>query len=69
MTHIDTKGCMFDQCTNKRDIVIGMATGKICNMCRESLQHKLPNDEAIIAIQQVLDYVRISILQKLPATT
>lgn len=69
MTHIDTKGCMFDQCTNKHDIIIGMATGKICDICRESLQYKLPDDEAIIAIQQMLDYVRISIAQKLSSTT
>lgn len=65
MTHPDTKGCMFDQCTNKRDIVVGMASGKMCDICRENLQQKMPNDEAIIAVQKMLDYVRLSIAEKL----
>lgn len=65
MTHLDTRGCMFDQCTNKRDIVIGMTTGEICDICRESLQHKLPNAEPIIAVQQMLDYVKAFIAEEL----
>lgn len=65
MTHPDTKGCMFDQCTNKQDIVVGMASGKICDICREKLQQKMPNDEAIIAVQKMLDYVSHSIAEEL----
>lgn len=65
MTHLDTKGCMFDQCTNKRDIVIGMATGEICDICRESLQHKLSNTKPIIAVQKMLDYVKTFIAEEL----
>ena len=65
MTHIDTKGCMFDQCTNKRDIIIGMAAGKICDICKENLRQKLPDNEAIFAVQKMLEYVRISITKEL----
>ena len=65
MTHLDTKGCMFDQCTNKRDIIIGMAAGKICDICKENLRQKLPDNEAIFAVQKMLEYVRISITKEL----
>lgn len=65
MTHPDTRGCMFDQCNNQRDIVIGMATGEICDICRESLQHKLPNAKPIIAVQKMLDYVKTFVAEQL----
>ena len=65
MTHLDTTGCMFDQCTDKRDIIIGMAAGKICDICKENLRQKLPDNEAIFAVQKMLDYVRISITKEL----
>jgi hypothetical protein len=68
MTHPNATGCMFDQCTKKHDIVVGMATGKICDMCRASLQRRMTDDQAIIAVQQMLDYVRISIAQNLQVT-
>ena len=68
MTHKDARGCMFDQCTVKRDIVRGMAAGMICDDCKRHLQNRLPNKDALIAVQQMLNYIKISIAEILPAT-
>ena len=68
-THNDAKGCMFDQCSNKRDIVRGMATGMICDDCMEHLQNRLSDKDILIAVQQMLDYVKTSIAELLPIIT
>lgn len=66
MTHLDTRGCMFDQCMNKCDIVVGMKKGLICNDCKSILSHKLSDLDALYAVQKMLDCVKESIANELP---
>ena len=67
MTHKDAIGCVFDQCTNQRDIIHGMAAGMICDNCKEYLQNKLTDKNILTAVQQILDYVKTSLVEILPA--
>lgn len=66
MMHKETVGCMFDKCETKEHIIAGMAIGRICARCRAILSTKELNQEALQAVENMLDYVRNLISVKVP---
>ena len=64
MVHFDANGCIFDMCQHKNDIKIGMIAGSICPVCRSTLQRYGVREEAIVAIEHILQYVRSEAIGK-----
>jgi len=55
--HDTSRGCVFDKKMNKKDLVISLETGHICQECREQLTQRLSREE-YLAIQQMLEVMR-----------
>lgn len=57
--HETTVGCMFDFCGIKSEIRNGMRVGAICPKCRGILSQFGNHQEALSAIEKMLDHVRL----------
>lgn len=57
--HETTVGCMFDFCCTKSEIRNGMRVGAICPKCRGILSQFGNHQEALSAIEKILDHVRL----------
>lgn len=57
--HETTVGCMFDFCGIKSEIRNGMRVGAICPKCRGILSQFGNHQEALSAIEKILDHVRL----------
>ena len=64
MIHDDAAGCMFDFCTDKKDIHLGMIAGNICPQCRAVLLQYGINEKAIYSVERMLCYVRSEAIGK-----
>lgn len=64
--HKETVGCMFDFCGKKLDIRNGMRVGAICPSCRGILIQFGNHQEALNAIEKILDYVRLISIGRSP---
>lgn len=64
MVHDDPKGCMFDLCTYKSDIKLGMISGSICPQCRAVLVTYGISEKAINAVEKMLWHVRAEAIGK-----
>lgn len=58
LVHDRSQGCMFDFCMLKTDIKLGMVAGTICPSCKSALIRYGAEEEAIDAIEKILNYVR-----------
>ena len=45
--HTDTRGCIFDHCGNKKDIIIKYSKPKLCMECRNKIAGELVNNDFI----------------------
>jgi hypothetical protein len=52
--HYDTRGCLFDFCEDKRDIVIKMYTGSVCADCKARLLYYGVGDAYLASAQKIL---------------
>ena len=52
--HYDTRGCLFDFCQDKKDIVIKLHSGSICADCKARLIYYGISDEDIVSSQKIL---------------
>lgn len=64
MVHNNSIGCLFDFCRNKHDIKIGMMSGVICPKCESILLRHGINKNAIKAVNNILNDVRLETLGK-----
>ncbi len=64
--HNNSEGCMFDFCAIKTDIRYGMRVGAICPTCKGILLQYGVNNDAICAIEKILDYVRLTSIGRAP---
>ena len=64
MVHQKAKGCVFDFCSNKPEIKIGMTAGTICPDCRSLMHQYGVEDGALNAIERVLHFVRLETIGK-----
>jgi len=55
--HYDTRGCLFDFCGDKKDIVIKLHSGSICSECKARLIYYGVADEEISSTQKVLWHI------------
>lgn len=58
MVHDKAEGCMFDFCYNKTDIKLGMIAGYICPQCQGVLNRYGIQENALDAIERILQYIR-----------
>ena len=58
MVHQTPIGCIFDFCGVKTDIKIGMIAGNICSQCKAKLKTYGISEDAIISIENILEYIR-----------
>ena len=56
--HYNAEGCLFDMCTRKADIKLGMVSAAICPVCRGTLLRYGTDERAIEAVERILWYVR-----------
>ncbi|KJR43055.1 hypothetical protein MCHI_001073 [Candidatus Magnetoovum chiemensis] len=52
--HNDTRGCLFDFCGNKNDIVVKLHSGSICADCRARLLYYGVTDYEVMSSQRIL---------------
>ncbi len=64
--HKETVGCMFDFCGIKSEIRNGMRVGAICPNCRGILAQFGNHQEALSAIEKILDHVRLISIGRSP---
>lgn len=64
MLHLSTAGCMFDFCSQKEDIKLGMVAGIICPECKNTLLRLGIKKDALKAIERILSYVRSEAIGK-----
>ena len=64
MVHKGTRGCIFDMCNTKSEIKMGMATGAVCSECSQKLMIYGIEKKALMAIENILSYVRLATLGK-----
>lgn len=67
--HETTVGCMFDFCGIKSEIRNGMRVGAICPNCRGILAQFGNHQEALSAIEKILDHVRLISIGRSPQIT
>lgn len=58
IVHEPSRGCMFDFCSEKHDIKLGMVSGIICPECKATLIRYGIKVSAIEAVEKILEYVR-----------
>jgi len=64
LVHDYAEGCMFDLCTNKEEIKLGMMSGVICPKCRSTLIRYGVDQKAIDAVEKMIAYVRSEAIGK-----
>lgn len=64
MVHDRAEGCLFDFCSNKSDIKLGMVAGTICPQCRSILLKYGMEERALNAIECILLHVRSEAIGK-----
>lgn len=64
--HETTVGCMFDFCGLKTEIRNGMRVGAICPNCRGILAQFGNHQDALSAIEKILDHVRLISIGRSP---
>ena len=67
--HETTVGCMLDFCEIKSEIRNGMRVGAICPNCRGILAQFGNHQEALSAIEKILDHVRLISIGRSPQIT
>jgi hypothetical protein len=64
IVHEPPQGCMYDMCTNKPDIKLGMVAGSLCPRCKATLFQFGTSTVAIEAVERLLEYVRSEAIGK-----
>lgn len=64
IVHFQAQGCMFDFCQDKNEIKLGMVSGSICPTCRSTLRTYGVSEEALVAIERILNCVRLEAIGK-----
>ena len=64
MVHDRAEGCMFDFCYHKPDIKLGMIAGNICPQCQGILNRYGIQQNAVDAIERILQYIRSEAIGK-----
>jgi hypothetical protein len=64
IVHNNPQGCILDMCENKLDIKLGMVAGSLCPQCKGSLLRFGITNEAITAIEELLEFVRSEAIGK-----
>lgn len=59
MLHEETKGCVFDLCEKKEDLILGMISGIICPECKERLKKYGLNEKVFLALSKILEDIRL----------
>ncbi|MFY7943968.1 MAG: hypothetical protein ACOVNZ_05275 [Crocinitomicaceae bacterium] len=62
--HKETLGCVMDYCENKKEIIIKMRTGDLCDQCIQRLIDRDVNYNIIQQLLETLDGIRKSLLFK-----
>lgn len=52
--HYETLGCLFDFCSDKKDIVVKLHSGSICADCKARLMYYGLTDSELVSAQKVL---------------
>ncbi|MBC2746875.1 MAG: hypothetical protein HF975_07695 [ANME-2 cluster archaeon] len=52
--HYDTLGCLFDFCSDKKDIVVKLHSGSICADCKARLMYYGLTESELVSAQKVL---------------
>lgn len=52
--HYETRGCLFDFCENKRDIVVKLHSGSICADCKARLMYYGVSEEMLASAMKIL---------------
>ena len=64
IVHDKAEGCIFDFCSAKSDIKLGMIAGNICPQCQGILNRYGIQDAALNAIERILQYIRSEAIGK-----
>ncbi|MHB9024851.1 MAG: hypothetical protein ACYC7E_11865 [Armatimonadota bacterium] len=64
LVHEPPKGCLFDMSTRKLDIRLGMVAGNLCARCASTLRQFGTDQNAIDAIDRIVNLVRSEALGK-----
>lgn len=64
ISHDETKGCLFDMCGNKEDIIFSCDKPIICEICNEKIS-KYIDDEFIVKLKKELRKIRKPIYYKI----
>jgi len=52
--HYETRGCLFDFCENKKDVVVKLHSGSICADCKARLMYYGETEEMLVSTMKAL---------------
>lgn len=64
LVHDCAEGCIFDFCTDKKEIRLGMTAGAICPKCRSTLIRYGVDEEVLDAVEKMIAYTRSEAIGK-----